>query len=82
MCLEGYIGAHPFDGAEFILFRHSPERQDCFHHLAIRRHQNMKMSTYILNKNGWVLPLFSFLVSQRNQNISRIAKLPYSMSEL
>ena len=60
MCLEGYIGAHPLNGGEFILFWHSPERQD-FLHLAILRHQNIKMSIYPeLNKNGWVLPFFIF----------------------
>ena len=62
MCLNGCLGAHPLQGGEFTLFWHSPERQDFFH-LAILRHQNIKMSTYILNKNGWVLPFFSFLVA-------------------
>ena len=51
MCLVGYLIAHPLQGGEFTLFWHSPERQDFFH-LAILRHQNIKMSTYILNKNG------------------------------
>ena len=38
-----------------------------FFNLVILRHQNIKMSTYILNKNGWVLPFFSFLVSVREK---------------
>ena len=38
-----------------------------FFHLAILRYQNIKMSTYILNKNGWVLPFFSFLVPVREK---------------
>ena len=66
MCLNGCLGAHPLQGGEFTLFWHSPERQDFFH-LAILRHQNIKMSTYILNKNGWVLPFFSFLVPVREK---------------
>ena len=66
MCLEGYLGAHPLYGGKLILFWQSPERQDFFL-LAILRHQNIKMSTYILNKNGWVLPFFSFLVSVREK---------------
>ena len=28
MCPEGYISAHPLNGGKFILFWHSPERQD------------------------------------------------------
>ena len=66
MCLRGYLGANPLQGGEFTLFWHSPERQDFFH-LAILRYQNIKMSTYILNKNGWVLPFFSFLVPVRDK---------------
>ena len=69
MCLEGYLGAHPLNGGKFILFWYNPERQDFFH-LGILRHQNIKMSTYILNKNGWVLPFFGFLwsVSEKLKN--------------
>ena len=66
MCLRGYLGAHPLHSAEFTPFWYSPE--SCyFLHLATLRHQNIKMSTYILNKNGWVLPFFSFLVSVREK---------------
>ena len=58
MCLRGYLGAHPLQSWEFTPFWHSPE--SCyFLHLSILRHQNIKMSRYILNKNGWVLPFFS-----------------------
>ena len=64
MCLRDYLGAHPLQNGEFTPFRHSPERQ-YFLQLAILRHQNIKMYRYILNKNGWVLPFFSFLVSVR-----------------
>ena len=66
MCLRDYLGAHPLQSSEFTLFRNSPERQ-CFLHLAQVRHQNIKMSRYILNKNGWVLPFFSFLVSVKEK---------------
>ena len=64
MCLRDYLGAHPLQNGEFTPLRHSPERQ-YFLQLAILKHQNIKMSRYILNKNGWVLPFFSFLVSVR-----------------
>ena len=66
MCLRGYLGAHPLQSGEFTPFWLSHERQD-FLHLAILRHQNIKMSTYILNKNGWVLPFFIFLVPVREK---------------
>ena len=39
-CLEGYIGAHPLNGGEFILFWHSPEKPNCFHQAKLR-HQNV-----------------------------------------
>ena len=38
-----------------------------FFHLAILRYQNIKMSTYILNKNGWVLSFSSPLVPVREK---------------
>ena len=38
-----------------------------FFPLDILRRKNIKMSTYILNKNGWVLPFFSFLVPVRDK---------------
>jgi len=66
MCVGGYLGVHPLPGGEFTLFWHSPERQDLFH-LSILRHQNIKMSIYILYKNGWVLPFFSFLMSVKEK---------------
>ena len=53
MCLRGYLGAHPLKSGEF-----TP---------AILRHQNIKISRYILNKNGWVLPFLSCLVSVREK---------------
>ena len=53
-CLEGYIGAHPLNGGELILFWHSPEKPNCFHQAKLR-HQNVHIQSYILNKNGWVL---------------------------
>ena len=62
----GYLGVHPLPGGEFTLFWHSHERQDFFH-LSILRHQNIKMSIYILYKNGWVLPFFSFLMSVKEK---------------
>ena len=62
MCLMGYLGAHPLQSWEFTPLWHSPE--SCyFLHLSILRHQNIKMSRYILNKNGLVLPFFSCFVS-------------------
>ena len=51
---------------EFTLFCHGHERQDFFH-LSILRHKNIKMSIYILYKNGWVLPFFSFLMSVKEK---------------
>ena len=66
MCLGGYLGIHPLPGGEFTLFCHGHERQDFFH-LSILRHQNIKMSIYILYKNGWVLPFFSFLMSVKEK---------------
>jgi hypothetical protein len=34
--------------------------------LDILRRRNIKVSTYVLNKNGWVLPFFGFLVPVRD----------------
>ena len=42
-------------------------RKARFFHLSILRHQNIKMSIYILCKNGWVLPFFSFLMSVKEK---------------
>ena len=66
MCLRDYLGVHPLQSGEFTPLWHSPERQ-YFLHLAILTHQNIKMSRYIINKNGWVLPFFTFLVSVREK---------------
>ena len=49
MCLEGDISEHPLNGGEFILFWHSPERQNYFH-LAILRHQNV----HIFPEQKWL----------------------------
>ena len=54
----------PVDASWCLLAQ--PWKTRCFH-LAILRHQNIKMSTYILNKNGWVLPSFRFLVPVREK---------------
>ena len=56
MCLGDYLGAHPLQGGEFILFYHSPERQDCFH-LTILILQNIKMSTYICDEHPGAIPV-------------------------
>ena len=78
MCLRNYLGAHPLQNGEFTPFRHSPERQ-YFLQLAILKHQNIKMSRYILNKNGWVLPFFQ-LFSVCQSKIKKYIHLDHPVS--
>ena len=62
MCL----GAHLLQGGEFILFWHSPVKGN-FCSPGYTEIQNIKMFTYILNKNGWVLSFSSPLVPVREK---------------
>ena len=62
MCLVGYLIAYPLQGGEFTLFYIALKGN-----LAIMRHQNIKMSIYILNKNGWVWPFLKFLMPVREK---------------
>ena len=62
-CLEGYIGAHPLNGGELILFWLSPEKPNCFHQAKLR-HQNV----HIYPEQKWLgLSFFSSLMFVREK---------------
>ena len=66
VCLVGYLSAQPLKDRPITLLWNSPERQDILN-LTIVTHQNIKMSTCKLYKNGWVMPFFYFLMPIRGK---------------
>ena len=62
----GYLGSPSLQYGAVTLLWHSPERHKFFH-LTIKRHQNIKMSIYKVDKNHWVKGFFCFLVPIRKK---------------
>ena len=70
--LGGYAGSQSLQYGAKTLFRHSPERHKVCH-LTILRHSNIKMVTYKLSKNGWVMPFFVIFRLAREELLVTVA---------